>query len=153
MCLGLGTDTYPRQSNYYSENASEERASIFINKEGGTHPGKRLTFFSELQLQIPADLRWLPDGSGFLYSTIHLEYDRSNIFHFDITQNKTKQVTQFATEFARKFCVSPDGKWIVYERSPTWDDNESPVDLWMIKIDGTEDHLLVKNGESPSWSK
>ncbi len=43
----------------YSENASEERASIFINKEGGTHPGKRLTFFSELQLQIPADLRWL----------------------------------------------------------------------------------------------
>ncbi len=137
----------------YSENSTEERAGIFISKEGGTHPGKRLTFFSELQLQIPADLRWLPDGSGFLYSTIHLEYDRSNIFHYDINTNKTKQVTQFSNEFARRFSVSPDGKWVVYERSSTWDDDESSVDLWVIKVDGTEERLLVKNGESPSWSK
>jgi Tol biopolymer transport system component len=49
--------------------------------------------------------------------------------------------------------VSPDGKWIVYERSPTWGDNESPVDLWIVKIDGSEERLLIKNGQSPSWSK
>ncbi len=137
----------------YSENSSEEGAGIFISKEGSTHSNKRLTFFSELQMQIPADLRWLPDGSGFLYSTIHLEYDRSNIFHYDINTKKTKQITQFTTGFARRFCVSPDGKWLVYERSSTWDDYETPVDLWIVKIDGSDDRLLVKNGQSPSWSK
>ena len=137
----------------YSENSSEEGAGIFISKEGSTHSNKRLTFFSELQMQIPAELRWLPDGSGFLYSTIHLEYDRSNIFHYDINTKKTKQITQFTTGFARRFCVSPDGKWLVYERSLTWDDYETPVDLWIVKIAGSEERLLIKNGQSPSWSK
>lgn len=43
-------------------------SSIFRIMEGGTHPGTKVHTFSELDRQILLDLKWLPDGSGFLYS-------------------------------------------------------------------------------------
>ena len=65
---------------------------------------------------------------------------------------QTKQVTQLQGEFARKFCISPSGKWIVYERAKTTDEDED-VDLWLIRTDGGQERLLVKNGIRPAWSK
>ena len=52
----------------YSENSTGEGSNIFLLKEGGIHPGQRLTDFTNLPYQIPGELRWTPDGSGVLYS-------------------------------------------------------------------------------------
>jgi Tol biopolymer transport system component len=94
----------------------------------------------------------LPDGSGFLYTTIILYYDVANVFHYDINTKQKTQITKLENEFARRFSISPDGQWVVYERSNTWDEYET-VDIWKIKMDGSEEKLLVKNGLDPVWSK
>ena len=137
----------------YTENSSDEGSGIYLMKEGGTHdPSTRLTLFSDIQYQLLNDLQWLPDGSGFLYSTVNLFRDASNIFWYDMETKQTKQVTQLQGEFARKFCISPDGKFIVYERAKAVDDDKD-VDLWMVKKDGTGGRLLVKDGLCPAWSR
>lgn len=137
----------------YSENSHSEGSGIYLMKEGGMHdPKSRLTFFSNIQYQILYDLRWLPDGSGFLYSTVNLFRESGNIFWYDMKTKKTKQITQLKNEFAKKFSISPSGKWIVYEKAKAHD-NDKVVDLWIIKMDGSNDHLLVKQGWSPSWSR
>jgi len=120
--------------------------------EGGTHPGKKLTNFSEIEYQLLHDLHWLPDGSGFLYSTTTLMRDASNIFHFDFKTKQTTQLTHYENAFAKKFSISPDGAWIVYERSKEYDDN-APADLWIQRMNESEGKLLVKNGHSPSWGR
>ena len=136
----------------YSENSGDEGSGIYLMKEGGTHdPSTKLTLFSDIQYQLLNDLQWLPDGSGFLYSTINLFRDASNIFWYDMKTKQTKQVTKLQGEFARKFCISPNGGSIVYERAKTADDDKN-VDLWMVRYDGTGERLLVKNGLCPAWS-
>jgi hypothetical protein len=136
----------------YTEN-SGEGSGIFLMKEGSAHdPSTKLTNFSDIQYQLLHDLKWLPDGSGFLYSTVNLFRDAANIFWYDIRTKQTKQLTQLQGEFARRFCISPGGKWVVYERAKT-NDEDKDVDLWIMKIDGTGGKLLVKNGLCPSWSK
>jgi len=133
----------------YTENSSE--SAIFLMNEGGTHPGTKLVNYSEVQYQLLEDLHWLPDGSGFLYSTVDLMRSSSNIFRYDFATKQTTQVTKFENEFARKFSIAPDGKWIVYERTKVYDEN-SPTDLWIQEMNGSNSRLLVKNGRSPSWS-
>jgi Tol biopolymer transport system component len=96
----------------------------------------------------------MPDGSGLLYSTVDLFRQSSNIFRFDFKSKQTTQVTKLDNSFARKFSISPDGQWIVYERSSTYDDDETTKkDIWIQKMDGSNSKLLVKNGESPAWGK
>jgi hypothetical protein len=136
----------------YTENAGES-SGIFIMKERSVHnPSAKLTEFSNIQYQILHDLKWLPDGSGLLYSTVNLYRDAANIFLYDIKTKQTKQITQLKGEYARRFCVSPSGKWIVYERAKT-NDEYKDVDLWIMRTDGTGERLLVKNGLCPSWSR
>ena len=152
----------------YSENENEEGSGFYVTKEGGDHdPSKRLTWFNDIKYQIANDVRWLPDASGFLYSsTSHDKNDgslQSNIFLFDMATKQTRQVTKLKDSYARRFCISPSGKWIVYERCKKGaGDDESygvdlqlieDVDLWMVRADGTGEKLLVKNAQGPSWSR
>jgi hypothetical protein len=137
----------------YTENAGSEGSGIYLMKEGASHdPSTRLTFFADIQYQIAHDLKWLPDASGFLYSATNLMADASNIFWYDFKTKQKKQLTNLQGAFARRFCISPSGKWVVYERSKTVDDYKT-VELWMISFDGRKEKLLVKNGLCPSWSK
>lgn len=137
----------------YTENESNEVSGIYLMKEGEEHnPVNKLTQFSNIQYQIAHDLKWLPDGSGFLYSATNLMADASNIFRYDMRTKQTTQLTQLQGAFARRFCISPSGQWIVYERAKSPDDYEA-VDLWMIRADGSKEKMLVKNGLCPSWSK
>lgn len=136
----------------YTNNTDAEGSAIYLLNKGETLPGKKLTHFSDIQYQLLGDLRWLPDGSGFLYSATSLYLDNQNIFRYDISTNKTTQVTQLQSEFARRFTISPDGHWIVFERAGSANDFEN-VDLWIVKTDGSESRLLVKNGWCPSWSR
>ncbi|HEX5704502.1 MAG TPA: hypothetical protein VFX97_14980 [Pyrinomonadaceae bacterium] len=134
----------------YSANSDGEGSSIHRVKEGGAHPGNKVHPFSELDLQLVTDLRWLPDGSGFLYSFPDLAYEFGNIFRYDLGTKRATQLTKFEGDYARAFDISPDGAWVVFERAKKWDDDKD-VDLWIMRTDGSEPRLLVRGGLAPSW--
>jgi TolB protein len=133
----------------YSEN-SEGESGIFRITERGKHPGEKLTAYSNIPYQLLFDLRWLPDGSGFLFSNQTLMRDSANIFRYDFATGRTTQITRLQNEFTGMFSISPDGEWIVFERSKSLDDDR-PIDLWIASIDGGNPRLLVRDGFSPSW--
>jgi len=137
----------------YTENSGDGGSAIFLMKERNAHgQAARITFFSDVQYQLLYDLHWLPDGSGFLYSTVNLFREAANIFWYDMRSKRTTQVTQLQGSFARKFSISPSGKQLVYERSTTADEYNS-IDLWIIGLNGKGERQLVKNASCPSWSK
>lgn len=133
----------------YTENDSGD-SSIFRINEGAAHPGTKLTTFSDIEYQLLFDLRWLPDASGFLFSNQTLMRDSANIFRYDFATGKVTQVTHLENEFTGSFSISPDGQWIVFERSKSLDD-DAEKDLWVVRLNGGEPHLLVRNGFGASW--
>jgi len=137
----------------YTENSGDGGSGVFLMKERNVHDqANRVTLFSDIQYQLLNDLHWLPDGSGFLYSTVNLFHDAANIFWYDMRSKKTTQVTQLQGSFARKFSISPSGKQIVYERSTTADEYDS-IDLWITGLNGKGGRLLAKNASCPSWGR
>jgi Tol biopolymer transport system component len=120
--------------------------------EGGTHPGTKLTQFSDIDYQLLYDLKWLPDASGLLYSTINLFRDSANIYRYDFASRRTTQITKLDKEFAREFTVSPDGRYLAFERCPKADDDKG-CDIWIAGTDGSKPHLLIRNGNRPAWGK
>ncbi|HEY5883784.1 MAG TPA: hypothetical protein VIT88_03815 [Pyrinomonadaceae bacterium] len=132
----------------YTDNSAGSH--VYRNREGGSHPGTRIHTFSELNHQLLLDLKWLPDGSGFLYSYPDLAYEFGNIFRYDFASKRATQLTDLKDIYARAFDISPDGQWIVYERAKKWNDDKE-VDLWTMRIDGSGSRLLVRGGTSPSW--
>jgi hypothetical protein len=134
----------------YSSNGGEEGSTVRRLKEGAAHPGAKLHVFSEAGSQLLADLRWLPDGSGFLYTFPDYAYELANVFRYDFATGRVTQLTKFEGEYARAFDVSPDGAWVVFERARKMDDDEG-VDLWVMRSDGSDARLLVRNGLAPSW--
>jgi hypothetical protein len=132
----------------YTDNSAGSH--IYRTREGGRHPGTKIHTFSELNHQILLDLKWLPDGSGFLYSYPDLAYEFGNIFRYDFASKRVTQLTDYKDMNARAFDVSPDGQWIVYERAKKWND-DTGVELWIMRIDGSGARLLVRGGASPSW--
>ena len=137
----------------YTENEGDDGSGIFLMQEGANHStATKLTLFSESRYQIAHDLRWMPGGTSIAYSTTNWSMDASNIFVYDIKTKQTWQLTKLQGEFARRFSISPSGKWIVYERCKTLEDYET-VDLWIIGTDGSNNKLLVRKGLGPCWSK
>jgi Tol biopolymer transport system component len=134
----------------YSSNADEEGSTVQRIREGGTHPGTKLHVFSEVGSQLLADLHWLPDGSGFLYTFPDYAYELANIFRYDFATKRATRLTNFEGEYARSFDISPDGEWIVFERAKKLDEDKD-VDLWVMRTDGREARLLVRGGLAPSW--
>jgi hypothetical protein len=134
----------------YTDNYPE--SNIFQMKEGGTHPGTKLTSFIDMPNQHVKDLHWMPDGSGVLYSTLNLYQDTANIFRYDIATKRTTPVTTLEKEFARAFSVSPDGRFVVFERCPTAE-AEAGCNIWIVGTDGKGGRELVKNGLRPAWGK
>lgn len=43
---------------------------------------------------------------------------------------------------------SPDGNWITYVKAQAG----SAGDIWLMRPDGADDHLLIRNGAFPAWS-
>jgi TolB protein len=135
----------------YTFNAGGDGSHVFRVKEGGAHPGVKLHTFSELDNQLLVDLRWLPDGSGFLYSFIDYARSVANVFRYDLATKRLRQLTSFEhEEYTRAFDISPDGEWVVYERAKDLE-SDRDVDLWLMRSDGSAPRLLVKNGFGPSW--
>ena len=133
----------------YTENNSGD-SSVFRIAEGKTHPGERLTQYSNIEYQLLFDLRWLPDGSGFVFSNQTLMRDSANLFRYDFASRKTTQITRLQNEFTGNFSISPDGQSIVFERAKSLDENRT-IDLWIVPLNGGKPRLLVSDGFSPSW--
>ena len=136
----------------YTANSSPGGSNIYQMAEGGKHPGTKLTQFSEVDLQVLYDLRWLPDGSGFLYSAVNEFRESSNIYRFDLATRRATQLTKFDREFARAFSISPDGGSVVFEKCASADEGND-CDLWITGANGAGAHLLIKNGQRPAWGK
>ncbi len=102
-------------------------------------------------------VRWLPDGSGFVFLRMEpLTFgEGANLCRFDLATRRETQLTRFTREAVRDFAISPDGRWIVYERGQEvynpWD--KARPALWIIGIDGRNEHLLVESGEMPAWGR
>src|SRR5581483_7943903 len=93
------------------------------------------------------DLKWLPDGSGFLVAVP--SGAASNIYEYDFASRRLTQITHFSNEVAGHFSIAPDGQTIVFERAA---DMNSPADLWLIGRDGSNLCLLARGAVRPAWS-
>ncbi len=133
----------------YTAGKSDEDSGVFRITEGGAHPGVKLASFLADEYQLLQDVRWLPDGSGFLFSSASLTQGAGNIFRHDFATKRTTQLTNLEDNFTGAISISPDGRWVVFERTKSLDDEN--VDLWMVRTDGTSLRLLVRNGKSPAW--
>jgi Tol biopolymer transport system component len=126
--------------------ASHLNQGIYRVTEGADNTGTKLI---DTGIEGVIDLQWLPDGSGFIYTRQNFT-SHSNVYHYDFGSEEATQLTFFTNEFAIDISPSPDGKWIVFERSPTNALTEG--DLWLMKLDGSELQLFIKDGMRPSWS-
>ncbi len=121
-------------------------ANVYLATEGGPR-GEKLVGAGPTDLLT--GLQWLPDGSGFLLSVS--TGASANLYEYDFATKKTTQLTRLDGEFIRGFSVSPDGQSVVVERARQYSGGSS--DLWIVRRDGRDARLLVKNGSGPSWGR
>ena len=106
-------------------------------------------------------LAWLQcqagKGAAVVVRELDLENVRSQFLDngSDLATKRETQLTHFTHEAVRDFAISPDGRWIVYERGQEiynpWDKTRPA--LWLIGTDGRSEHLLVESGEMPAWGR
>jgi WD40-like Beta Propeller Repeat len=111
---------------------------------------------------------WLPDGSGFLFSRYESATGQRKagavIYAFDLASKKPSEVLRLPGELIGRLTVSPDGRRIVFERGPRFDDTYPtgyaplfgphllcPCGLWIADRDGGNLKLLVQDGRAPAW--
>ena len=121
--------------------------AIYLATEGGDTRGEKLVWGGPTDLLL--EVEWLPDGSGFLFSLN--TGGAANIYQYIFATKKATQLTRLEGEFARSFSVSPDGREVVFERAEG--PNDRSPDLWVMRLDGGDMRLLVKNGSAPSWGR
>ena len=122
-------------------------ANIYLAKAGEASRGEKLVSAGATDLML--EVEWLPDASGFLFALS--TGSSADIYRYDLTRKEPTQLTHLNGEFARSFSVSPDGQWVVFERASEFRGGNS--DLWTMRINGKDQHLLVRNGSGPSWGK
>jgi Tol biopolymer transport system component len=123
---------------------------IYRMTEGSGDRGAPLVSYPDY-VQI-LDLRWLPDGSGFLFAAARFEDvtdESSNLYEYGFATQATRKITALANEYVRGFSISPDSRQVVFERTA---DLAGQSDLWIVQRDGTGLRLLVQNGNSPAWN-
>jgi Tol biopolymer transport system component len=98
------------------------------------------------------DVRWLPDASGMLFVETDEFYTSSNVYRYDFAAGTTTQLTHYENEVVRGIAVSPDGRSVVLEHAHSLFDKDERGDLWVMSAaDGSNLHLLVADGQTPSW--
>jgi hypothetical protein len=129
------------------EYVTSGETSIYRVREGSSSKGQPLVTFDDYVRVW--DLRWLPDGSGFIVGRQNALLDESvNLIEIDFATRAQKRITNFSGESVRRFAISPDGRSIVFERVREMD---GPADLWTVRRDGSELRLLTRGGEAPAW--
>jgi TolB protein len=130
---------------------ADEAITMYRITGSGQHPGEKIVSYSKEQFYFIRDLRWLPDGSGFLFSAAEVAKGAGNIYRYDLGARKTLPVTNLEEGFPRSFSIAPDGRSLVFERTAAFIDDAA--DLWIIGIDGSGLRMLAKNAYAPAWGK
>ena len=99
---------------------------------GQSSPRSNATTFDPGSTGQVGDLRYLPDGSGFLFAYRPNLTDTSmNINRFDF---ESKNVTHLTDGYVVSLSIAPDGKNVVFEVSQvdplSHPDSPPPDDLW-----------------------
>ena len=97
---------------------------------------------------------WLPDGSGFVYS--YGSVGGKDIYHFNLSDSTKTQLTVFYNESGIHPSPSPDGKYVVFERSTNEALPNQIRDLWIVnRTNPVEMWQLTTDGKStnPDWSR
>ncbi|HET9222187.1 MAG TPA: hypothetical protein VFO07_06775 [Roseiflexaceae bacterium] len=134
----------------YNEFDQAERG-IYRTTAGSAEPGELLVPYDVFHM--PTDLKWLPDGSGFVAAIAAWNEGRwasNNLYEYTFATQQLRQLTNFDDEFAGFLSISPDGAWIAFERAPS---TEAHPDLWLMRRDGSDMQLLARKAARPAWSR
>lgn len=184
--VAWGPASKPDQFLYYAGYGSLDAEGIYINSTtatgGGTQLVSRSSIFQQFGHGDPPfyfgyeaptvhDLKWLPDGSGFLLTMTYVyvnldDPDRaclgtcSDVFEYRFTSSTTgtlTQVTRLAAatgaaedNTARSLSISPDGQQVAIERV-TEELTNPASSVWVVGRDGSGLRKLVDNAWSPAW--
>jgi hypothetical protein len=126
-------------------------AGIYLTTENGG-AGTRVVEMEALSWVFR--IQYLPDASGFIFTFVNSSTS-SDVYRYDFQSDTITPLTNFSGEYARDFSISPDGKYIVFERAP-----EGLMcvfgcasDLWIMGTDGSNPQLFVAGGAHPTWSQ
>jgi Tol biopolymer transport system component len=101
------------------------------------------------------DIRWLPDGSGFIVARQDALTDEDiNLYEFTFGTGELRKLTDLSGEFARRFSIAPDGRSIVFERAKGEIASLAtlPSDIWIMDREEHDPRLLVRNAAFPAWN-
>lgn len=100
-----------------------------------------------LETDYVTDLAWLPDGSGFLFSTYNFGYFYNEIIRFDFGSNQ-RTVLADDSIFLVGARPSPDGLYIAFvDRA----DETLPYDLFGMAVDGSQRWKIASDIASWDW--
>ncbi len=136
-----------------SEYVESGRTLIYRTTEGSGERASPVAVFDEY-VRV-TDIRWLPDGSGFVVARQDALVDEDiNLYEFDFASGSLRKLTDFTGEFVRRFSIAPDGSAIAFERVQGSVDElaTAPSDIWIMDLDGSDPRLLVQNAAFPAWN-
>ena len=128
-------------------------ASIYLARATGDQRKKLLQYEGTL-----FEMRWHPSGSSFFF--VQSEGSSgSSLNRYDFTTNKVSKVKSFGDKTIRGMSISPDGEWLVVEFGKTLEESvlslvvaqKTIPELWVMRLDGSDLRLLVKNAQAPAW--
>jgi Tol biopolymer transport system component len=136
-------------------------ATAIFDQDGNSHVYRASEGASQLPQPVVTfdrytritDVRWLPDGSGFIVAKQDDLLDEDvNLHEFIFATGTLRRLTDFSFggEFLRRFSMSPDGQQVVFERTDDLSFGDS--DLWIANIDGSGARMLASGGGFPSWN-
>ena len=125
------------------------RGWIYQTAEGSRVRGQPLVTYESYTRVL--DLRWLPDGSGFLFAATRYGsvFDESaNLYEYTFATRAVRRLTRLENEYVRGFTISPDGQRIAFERAAAVDAPTS--DVWVMRRDGSDPRLVARNARAPA---
>jgi Tol biopolymer transport system component len=126
---------------------------IYLARVASDQPQKLLEYEETL-----LEMRWHPSGSSFFF--VQNEGSSGSSLHrYDFATKKVSKVKSFGDKTIRGMSFSPDGEWLVVEFGKTLEESvlslvvtqKTIPELWVMRLDGSDLRLLVKNGQAPAW--
>jgi hypothetical protein len=139
---------------YIVDSWEDDVDGIYHATAGSSTLGTRVVPLDSFDGERAMDVKWLPDGSGFLFTMTHwvtASGFRGDIFEFNFATGSYTRLTDLVAEqSARSLSISPDGQHVVFELAE--DMYDEATDLWLMQRNGSNMQLLVSNAGYPAWS-